>query len=168
MTLNHARAERLLSSYLDYELSSAESAAVQEHLLDCAECRDAYEGLRATKVLLGALPLAEPPAELWAAVRDPRGVRSAPPALRRPWFMRQVAWASAAAAVAVAVAVTPLVRGTIDRLHASPVGVDLYLRQHAVAMGSEPFTDRAYLGLATGDADLQLVRDVTPAGTPSR
>ena len=168
MTLNHARAERLLSSYLDNELSPGESAAVQEHLLDCADCRDAYEGLRATKVLLGALPLAEPPAEFWAAVRDPRGARPARPAPRRPWFVRQVAWASAAAAIAAAVAVAPLVRGTIDRLHASEVGIDLYLRQHAVAMSAEPFTDRAYLGLATGDADMALAGAAARAEGPSR
>ncbi len=164
MTLNHDRVERLLSSYLDSELPPAEAAAVQEHLLDCAECRDAYEGLRATKVLLGALPLAEPPAEFWAAVREPRPARAVLPNARRPWFRQQLAWASAAAVLVVAVAVTPVVRGTIDRLHTSQVGLDLYLRQHAVQMSAEPFTDRAYLGLATGDADLVLAGDATPAG----
>ena len=65
-------------------------------------------------------------------------------------------------------AVTPLVRGTIDRLHASEIGVDLYVRQHALQMSAEPFTDRAYLGLATGDADLVLAGDATPAGTAPR
>ncbi len=164
MTLNHDRVERLLSSYLDSELTPAEAEAVQEHLLDCAECRDAYDGLRATKILLGALPLAEPPAEFWAAVREPRPSRSAPPAPRRLFFRQRLAWASAAAVLVAAVAVTPVVRGTIDRVHASEIGVDLYLRQHAAQMSAEPFTDRAYLGLATGDADLVLAGDATPAG----
>ncbi|HLJ62010.1 MAG TPA: zf-HC2 domain-containing protein [bacterium] len=168
MTLNHARASRLLSAYLDRELDAAETAAVQEHLLDCAVCRDAYDRLRATKALLGELPVAEPPAEFWAAVRTPQRARPATVAVRRPVFGRRVVWASAAAIVALALATTPLVKGTIDRLHASEIGVDLYVRQHAQAMSAEPFVDRAYLGLMTGDADLVLSGDATPAGAAAR
>jgi len=37
------------------------------------------------------------------------------------------------------------------------IGVDLYVREHAFEMSTEPLTDRAYLGLVAGDADLVLV-----------
>ncbi len=168
MTLNHHRVSQLLSAYLDRELGPAETAAVQEHLLDCASCRAAYEGLRTTKELLGELPVAEPPAGFWAAVRAPWLDRRAAAARIRGVFGRRVAWASAAAVLALALAATPLVKGTIDRLHASEIGVDLYVRQHAQAMGAEPFTDRAYLGLTTGDADLVLSGDAPPAGAAPR
>jgi len=69
--VNHHRAGRLLSAYVDSELTAAEARAVQEHLLDCAPCRDAYENLRAARDLLAGLPPAEPPAEFWAAIRGP-------------------------------------------------------------------------------------------------
>jgi anti-sigma factor RsiW len=166
--MNHARASRLLSAYLDRELDPAETAAVQEHVLDCAACREDCDRLRATKALLGELPVAEPPAEFWGTVRTPRRARPGSAAVRRPVFGRRLAWASAAALVALALATTPLVKGTIDRLHASEIGVDLYVRQHAQTMSTEPFVDRAYLGLTTGDADLVLAGDATPAGAAVR
>jgi len=165
MRLNHHRAGQLLSAYLDGELAAAEAAAVQEHLLDCSDCREAFDGLRLTKRALGQLPLAEPPAGFWGAVRDPRGLHPAAAMARRPQRLGwRLAWAGAAALVVLALAATPLVRGTIDRVHTSQISVDLYVRQHALGMSAEPFADRAYLGLATGDADLVLVGDRTPAG----
>ncbi|HXX39564.1 MAG TPA: zf-HC2 domain-containing protein [bacterium] len=168
MTLNHHRASQLLSAYLDRELGPADAVAVQEHLLDCPECRRAYEELQVTKGLLGQLPVAEPPAGFWAAVRSPGLARAPGAAWPRLIFGRRLAWASAAVIMALVLAAMPLVKGTIDRLHASEIGVDLYVRQHAQAMGSEPFTDRAYLGLTTGDADLVLAGDAPPAGAAGR
>jgi len=169
MRLNHHRAGQLLSAYLDGELAAAEAAAVQEHLLDCPDCRAAFDGLRLTKRALGQLPLAEPPAEFWASVRDPRSLHPTVALVRRlPPLGWRLAWAGAAAFVVLALAATPLVKGTIDRAHTSRIGVDLYLRQHAVGMSAEPFADRAYLGLATGDADLVLVGDRPPAGAAAR
>jgi anti-sigma factor RsiW len=190
MRLNHHRAEQLLSSYLDGELLPKESGAVQEHLLECGACREAYERLRATKALLGELPVAEPPAEFWAAVRGPEvnrrssaaplsqahlawlsparlagllsaGVAGLSPA-RRSTLRRRVAWAAVAAVVLLALALTPMIKGTVDRLHAAEIGVDLYVREHALQMSTQPLTDRAYLGVVAGDADLVLV------GEPAR
>jgi anti-sigma factor RsiW len=163
MRLNHHRAGQLLSPYLDGELLAAESRAVQEHLLECAACRQEYERLRATRALLSELPVAEPPAEFWAAVRAPRAPRPLPLAARfagpgwRPGWWPRAAWAVAAAVLVLALALTPLIKGTVDRLHAAEIGVDLYVREHALQMGTEPLTDRAYLGLVAGDADLVLV-----------
>lgn len=179
MILNHHRANQLLSAYLDGELSASESAGVQEHLMDCSLCRGAYEDLRITKGLLSQLPLAEPPAEFWPGVREPERARShVPPAAHRirgvgpaarswwPVLVYRPAWAIAAALVVLAIALTPMIRGTADRLHATEIGVDLYVREHALGMGIQPLTDRAYLGLVAGDADLVLVGETPRAETP--
>ena len=173
--MNHHRAGRLLSAYVDSELTAAETRAVQEHLLDCAACRDAYENLRAARDLLSALPPAEPSAEFWAGVRDPRAAAVSAAgepfgwagrlravwasAVRGPWpgvTLRRPAWAIAAVLVVLVLAVLPFVKGTVDRLHATEIGIDLYVHDHAVQMGTAPFVDRAYVGLVAGDAELVL------------
>ncbi len=171
VTLNHHKAGQLLSAYLDGELSGPEAAALQEHLMDCPACRQAYEDLRATKGLLGQLPLAEPPAEFWAAVRErarPRPGVAARPRRRMPMLGRRLAWAAAVAFVILAFAAVPLIKGTVDRLHATEIGVDLYVREHALEMSTEPLTDRAYLGLVAGDADLVLVGESPQVGGDGR
>ncbi len=187
MILNHHRANQLLSAYLDGELSASESAGVQEHLMDCGLCRGAYEDLRVTKGLLSQLPLAEPPAEFWPGVREPEsgrrpmypaarpragtgGIRGVDPAARSWWpvLVYRPAWAIAAALVVLAIALTPMIKGAADRLHATEIGVDLYVREHALGMGIQPLTDRAYLGLVAGDADLVLVGETPRAGGAQR
>ncbi len=185
--LNHHRAEHLLSAYLDGELPPQEAAAVQEHLLDCAGCRETYERLRGTKGLLGQLPLAEPPADLWPVLLEPaaggpdpgdpggrpargRGLRFAriPRPRRWPALLRRPAWAIAAALAVLLLAAVPLVKGTVDRLHATEIGVDLYVREHAIQMSREPLADRAYLDLVATDADLVLVGETSRAGEGGR
>jgi anti-sigma factor RsiW len=158
MKMNHHRIGQLLSAYLDGELLPREGAAVQEHLLECRRCREEYERLRTTKGLLGELPLTEPPAEFWRVVRAPEAAAAPPRGIswRVPLLLRP-AWAVAAVFVILALALIPLVKGTVDRLHAAEIGVDLYVREHALQMSTEPLPDRAYLGVVTGDADLVLV-----------
>lgn len=160
MRLNHHRAGHLLSPYLDGELLPKEAVAIQEHLLECAACREAYDRLRATKALLGGLPVAEPPAEFWTSVRAPRGSwlpLPTPLPLRWPALRRRVAWVAAAGIVLLALVLAPLIKGSIDRLHAAEIGVDLYVREHALQMSTQPLTDRAFLGVVAGDSDLVLV-----------
>jgi anti-sigma factor RsiW len=166
--MNHHRAGRLLSPYVDSELTAAEARAVQEHLLDCAACRDVYENLRAARDLLAGLPPAEPPTEFWAALRGPmmRAVAAhgepegwagrLRAALGRWVVVRRPGWALAAVLVVLALAALPLVKGTVDRLHATEIGVDLYVHDHALQMGAAPLVDRAYVGLVAGDAELVL------------
>ncbi len=170
--MNHHRAGQLLSAYLDGELSSPEAAAVQEHLMDCSACRGAYAALRATRGLLGALPVAEPPAEFWTTVRE-IGARpeSGPSRWGRRWRLplpRRLAWVLAVAAVVLILGVLPLVKGTVDRLHATEIGVDLYVREHARQMSMEPLADPAYLGLITGDADLVVAGETARGGEGAR
>jgi anti-sigma factor RsiW len=171
MTINHHRVEKLLSAYLDGELAPAEAEAVQEHLLDCAGCREAYDSLRSAKEALGQLPVAEPPAEFWRRIREPRG---GPRSFGVPWRRggggRRLVGALAAGVLVLVLvlAVLPLVKGTVDRLHATDIGVDLYVREHALGMSTGPLTDRAYLGIVTGDADLVLVGEPPRAGEETR
>jgi len=176
--VNHHRAGRLLSAYVDGELTAAEAREVQEHLLDCAACREAHDGLRGTRDLLAGLPPADPPAQFWAAIRQPvlRGAAAAAPDIQpdrlgdrvrfawhdltrspRRWFVvRRPGWALAAVVLVLALAALPLVKGTVDRLHATEIGVDLYVHDHAVQMGAAPLVDRAYVGLVAGDAELVI------------
>ena len=167
MRLNHHRVGHLLSPYLDGELLPKEAIAVQEHLLECAACREAYDRLRATKALLGGLPVAEPPAEFWTFVRAPRGAGfplTTRLPLRWPGLGRRVAWAAAAGIVVLALALAPMIKGNLDRLHAAEIGVDLYVREHAIQMSTQPLTDRAFLGVVAGDSDLVLVGESARPG----
>lgn len=180
--MNHHRAGRLLSAYVDSELTAAEARAVQEHLLDCAACREAHENLRAARDLLAGLPPAEPPVEFWAGIRGPM-MRAASAAaggpegwaerLRLAWsswvVVRRPGWALAAVLVVLALAALPLVKGTVDRLHATEIGVDLYVHDHALQMGTAPLVDRAYVGLVAGDAELVLAGETPrPVGDNAR
>jgi len=167
MRLNHHRAGHLLSAYLDGELLPKEAVAVQEHLLECAACREAYDRLRAAKALLGELPVAEPPAEFWTSVRAPRGYRfplTTRLPLRWPALRRRVAWVAAAGIVLLALVLAPLIKGSLDRLHAAEIGVDLFVREHALQMSTQPLTDRAFLGVVAGDSDLVLVGESARPG----
>jgi anti-sigma factor RsiW len=186
--VNHHRAGRLLSAYVDGELTAAETGAVQEHLLDCASCRDAYESLRVTRDLLAGLPPADPPAGFWTSVRGPmmdaaaakagaaagrvRALRAWTRMLRLPRpgaAFRKPGLVLAALLVALALAALPLVKGTVDRLHATEIGVDLYVHDHALQMGAAPLVDRAYVGLVAGDAELVLAGEgPRPAGDEVR
>ncbi len=166
--MNHHRAGQLLSAYLDGELPSPEAAAVQEHMLDCPACRVAYADLRATKGLLGGLPLAEPPAKFWSAVRESGRRRETPPARWRLSLPPRWIWAVATAVIVLILATVPVIKGTVDRLHATEIGVDLYVREHARQMSLEPLADRAYLNLVAGDADLVVVGETSRTGGGSK
>lgn len=158
--MTHLAASQRLSAYLDGELGTAERRAVDAHLRTCPICRRDLADLERVKTLVGALPEVEPPAGLFATVRT-RLERPAPvlsplgdwlrTAFRRP------AVAAAAAALAVLLIALPMAKGRIDRLQAANVGVDVYVREHALLSSTDPFADRAYLGLLIGDANVALV-----------
>lgn len=155
----HTRAARSLSAYLDEELSPSEMRAMAAHVAGCSSCREELAALRRVKSLLGRLPEVAPPPGLLQAVRAQAEARRSPSdaiwetlraAFRRP------AAAAVAAMVVVLLIVLPLLKGRLDRLQAADIGVDLYLREHAVIAASDPFVDPAYLGLLIGDANLAL------------
>jgi anti-sigma factor RsiW len=157
--MTHVAASQRLSAYLDGELPAGESRAVDGHLRACAICRRDLAELRRLKALLGALPEVEPPVALLA---DARRAAAEPPAAAPllEWLrgaFRRPAAAAVAAFVALLLIVLPLVKGRIDRLQAANVGVEVYVREHAVLSGNDPFVDPAYLGLLIGDANVALV-----------
>jgi hypothetical protein len=64
--MEHERARSLASDAIDIELSAADAAWLAEHLESCGDCRAAAEGYRTLHEELRALPLPEPPRDLWA------------------------------------------------------------------------------------------------------
>ncbi len=157
--MTHLAASQRLSAYLDGELTPVEHRSVDAHLRTCLACRAELARLERVKTLLGALPEVEPPAGLFADVlrlkrREPvlgplvEWMRSA---FRRP------AVAVAAGVLAILLVALPMAKGRIDRLQAANVGVDVYVREHALLSAADPFADRAYLGLLVGDANVALV-----------
>jgi len=59
MSMKCNRTMKLLSNYLDRQLSGSECAAVERHLAQCLSCRDELEQLNADRKVLRAV---EPPA----------------------------------------------------------------------------------------------------------
>ena len=162
--MTHARLQRQLSAYLDGELAPAEADEVRTHLAGCAACREELSRLQHVKSLLQRLPERSVPRDLWAAIHSRIGspptatVESLGEVFRR--MLRRPALALGAAVLIVALVAVPLVRGRIERLRAGEIGADLFVREHALASAVDTLSDRAYLGLLIGDANLAL------AGTP--
>jgi anti-sigma factor RsiW len=162
--MTHAAASQRLSAYVDDEVMPAERRAVEEHLRGCATCRRDIAELRHVKMLLGALPDVEPPPGVLADLRRvPAGSGGA--GAVREWLrgaFRRPAVAAAAAAAALLLIALPLAKGRVDRLQAANVGVEVYVREHAVLSGTDPFADPAYLGLLIADANAALVGQRRP------
>lgn len=155
----HARLERQLSAYLDSELPPEEATAVRAHLVQCVSCRAELERLQRVKRLLRMLPEKPAPATLWESIEQRRHESAGPGAIVtwiRSMFRRPAVVVAAAALIVILLAV-PLVRGRIDRLRAAGIGIDVYVREHALNASSDPLVDRAYLGLLLGDANVALV-----------
>jgi anti-sigma factor RsiW len=157
----HTRLQRQLSAYADGELSPDERREVEAHLQTCVECREELAGLRQVKHLIGQLPEREAPQEVWQGLRrriaeeEERTVASGMLETMRAAF-RRPAYAAAAAMLVLILIAVPLVKGRIDRLQAADIGVDIYVREHALVSSADPFVDRAYVGLLVGDANLAL------------
>jgi hypothetical protein len=59
-----------LSDYVDGELTATESASVEVHLGQCADCRTVVEQLQGIVVAAGALPGTRPAADLWPDIQS--------------------------------------------------------------------------------------------------
>lgn len=62
--------QRLISAYVDRELSEDERARVRQHLALCAECMAVYEMTLEVKTALGSMAPSPCPECLWENVRD--------------------------------------------------------------------------------------------------
>jgi len=92
-----------LSEYLDGDLAEAERAALEEHVVGCAECRATLVGLRRVVTRARALEDRPPAADLWPGIAARIGARSAQPvplrrARRLSFSLPQLAAASIALA----------------------------------------------------------------------
>ncbi|HDN79418.1 MAG TPA: hypothetical protein ENG33_02980 [Chloroflexi bacterium] len=83
----HEIVRRLLSAYIDGELSSQEKALVEEHLRECAQCRWELETLRHTVAILREAPRVALPRSFVIRRAD---VEEAPAPSRVPAFLRVV------------------------------------------------------------------------------
>lgn len=66
----HDMTSQQLSDYVDGELTPSESAAVEAHVTQCAECRTIVEQLRSIAVAASALPGTLPAADLWRGIES--------------------------------------------------------------------------------------------------
>lgn len=156
--MNHRRAARLLSAYLDTELFPEEMAEVRSHLAGCPDCRAEMEELRATRRLLSSLEAPEPPVGFVADLSLRLGRRA--PGLwgwHPPFWGPRPAMAFAVLALVLVLVAVPAIRGHQDRLRAAEVGPDLFLRIAAQAQARDPLLDRAFVGLVFTDANLRLI-----------
>lgn len=85
--MNHSRAQKLLSDFLERDLGESERAALEAHLAGCSACDADLEGLRETVAMLRDLPAPEPPPFLVTRVMARVAAGEARPApLWRRWL----------------------------------------------------------------------------------
>jgi len=110
-TIDCGRYDELLSDYLENTLSLPLRAAIDAHATSCTRCATLLADVRSIVDRAGALPLLQPPRDLWPAVAERLdapvvSISAAPSARRR---LRVPTWIGVAAAAAVLIVVTSLV-----------------------------------------------------------
>ena len=94
-----------LSGYVDGAMSGRERAALEAHLVSCAECRETLSALRAVVARARQLPERSPEADLWpgiaARLEPQRSPRSLPAKLFGGWRVSFTVPQLAAAALAL-------------------------------------------------------------------
>lgn len=135
-----ARAERLLSAWIDGELSPPGAGALSAHLAACPGCSRRAEELREVGRLLAELPRLEPPEPVAGRVRDRLEMETRSPALAflfrgfvaaRPLIGPSLVPAALVLVTVLAAAVAldsvgrePLARGNGTWLAAAPSGTE--------------------------------------------
>lgn len=72
----HEEIQRLLSAYLDGELTQAGQQRVQLHLEDCPACRDTLDEMRRLQQLTAEIPFSDPPDEIMEAFEQRLSVQA--------------------------------------------------------------------------------------------
>ncbi len=157
--------EELLSCYLDGEVTPEERERVERLLRSDPEARRRLEELRWVRDALRALPARPLPEDLVPAILHRAE------ALSRGWTWRirdlvpnvwvRAAVLTASLAMALVVGFGTILRPDRPRPEAAEVTLDVFVQEHAFQAASDPFTDRAYLGIVLADANL-------PSATPLR
>lgn len=73
---SHEAMERMLSAYLDEELTQAEAQRVELHLEECASCRTALEEMRRIQQLTARIPFRQPPDAALEAIEQRLSVQA--------------------------------------------------------------------------------------------
>ncbi|MCS7236606.1 MAG: DUF4880 domain-containing protein [Armatimonadota bacterium] len=144
--------ERLVSAYVDGEVTAEERRQVERWLREDPELQREYQELLQLRRLLRSLPPRPAPDDLESQVLSAALGRVE----KRGWGRRQVVWAGVLVAAA-AIALFPVVRDGLERLRASEPGTHAYTWQHAVHSAQDPLVDRAVLGVILTDATLDLL-----------
>ena len=111
--------QRLISAYVDRELSEDERARVRQHLALCAECMVVYEATIEVKTALGSMAPSPCPECLWEGVRsriaalpfqaEPERTRLGP--LRAVWSFARLVVPAAVAGTIVAIPLVHMIFG---------------------------------------------------------
>ncbi len=105
--MNCSICQPLLSTYIDDAMSAHDRAAIEAHLLECADCHALAEDLKTIRSAAGSLEPLVPPARVWHQIA---AATAAPPGggwFRAEWF----AWRSL-----TAVAMTALIAAGLWRV----------------------------------------------------
>jgi hypothetical protein len=145
----HDRWAERLSDYLDDELPADDRAAMDEHLLACAECRATLEQLAAVKARAATLRDRDPAPAVWAGIAERIGApglsldggtdelaaRRAGRRIRFPWVQ---AGAAAAAVLALGIGIgrwsTPTPRLPTQHVEAPAPGTPMNSDAYRVAV----------------------------------
>lgn len=147
------RWERLLSAYLDGELTPEEMRAVEARLRQDPEAQALYRELAGVQALLQRLPARRSPEDLEDRIlREVQ--RRAERAGRRRW---RAVLAGGLAAAAAAVVLLPLVRGELDRLRAAESGAHWFAWVHASRAAGDLVGDRTAWQVTLADTALILL-----------
>jgi len=79
-----AKAKKLISAYIDSELDMPSVEALEEHVAECARCRDLLADLRKIAGMAGSLPEMIPSPKVWTGVRERLAAREDGKAEREP------------------------------------------------------------------------------------
>ncbi|MCS7174029.1 MAG: hypothetical protein N0A24_11820 [Armatimonadetes bacterium] len=168
--MNH-RLERLLSCYLDEEVTLQERAEVERLLRTDPEARAFLEELRWVRGVLRALPGRPLPEEITAGilrvVRGQETARGGPDGsgtLRRLFAGAQtrIVVAAASLVAVVVLGAVPLLRMERDTSQDAGRVVDLFVWEHTRESSANPLVDRAYVGITLTDANLSLTGERPP------
>jgi anti-sigma factor RsiW len=146
MTRRDHLTSALLVKAMDAELTSSEAASAMEHLAQCEECREKYEGFRRASLAvesgMTAVPVGDPLND-WESLHRKLEARQAAqrPGQTPERVLWRFGWGMAiAASIALAIVMAPRTKNTTDRQHsvqAATVG-------NAIEVGGEVFVPLPY------------------------
>jgi predicted anti-sigma-YlaC factor YlaD len=63
--MDHQKLKELISSYFDGELDKEKKKLAEEHLKECSECREEFEGMNEFEEVMGKMEFKKPAREVW-------------------------------------------------------------------------------------------------------